>query len=230
MQPERTNVWRRHWCRADTGVERRLPWTVKVAEFSRYFAPNRPVSVRMRHRISVVTHRLHIAATSYWLNTASRCWRTRHYAFELTACLTQAGREITPCNYINCSVCLRRHQVSRPLYCFLWKDPCRIWDMIHHVTKKGRIPAANKWCGRSLTGIAGSNPAGSMDICLLWVLCVLSGRGLCDRPIPRPDESYRVWCLSVISKPQRWPTTSVDPRNKNGVCWRCKWKWWDYAR
>jgi len=26
-------------------------------------------------------------------------------------------------------------------------------------------------CGRSLAGIAGSNPAGGMDVCLLWVLC-----------------------------------------------------------
>jgi hypothetical protein len=25
--------------------------------------------------------------------------------------------------------------------------------------------------------------------------CVLSGRGLCDGPIPRPEESYRVWCV-----------------------------------
>jgi hypothetical protein len=25
--------------------------------------------------------------------------------------------------------------------------------------------------------------------------CVLSGRGLCDRPITRPGESYRVWCV-----------------------------------
>jgi hypothetical protein len=35
--------------------------------------------------------------------------------------------------------------------------------------------------------------------------CVLSGRGLCDGPITRPDDSYRVWCVwSVISKPQWW--------------------------
>jgi hypothetical protein len=27
-------------------------------------------------------------------------------------------------------------------------------------------------CGRSLAGIAGSIPAGGMDVCLLWVLCV----------------------------------------------------------
>jgi hypothetical protein len=25
--------------------------------------------------------------------------------------------------------------------------------------------------------------------------CVLSGRGLCDGLIPRPEESYRVWCV-----------------------------------
>ena len=32
--------------------------------------------------------------------------------------------------------------------------------------------------------------------------CVLSGRGLCEGLIPRPEESYRVWCvLSVIVKP-----------------------------
>jgi hypothetical protein len=30
---------------------------------------------------------------------------------------------------------------------------------------------------------------------MLWVF-VLSGRGLCDGPIPRPEESYRLWCVS----------------------------------
>jgi hypothetical protein len=28
-------------------------------------------------------------------------------------------------------------------------------------------------CGRSLTGIAGSNPAGVMDVCLLLMLCIV---------------------------------------------------------
>jgi hypothetical protein len=27
--------------------------------------------------------------------------------------------------------------------------------------------------------------------------CVLSGRGLCDRLIPRPEESYRLWNVIV---------------------------------
>jgi hypothetical protein len=42
--------------------------------------------------------------------------------------------------------------------------------------------------GRSLAGIAGSNSGGGMDFCLLECY-VLSGRGLCDRPMTRPEES-----------------------------------------
>jgi hypothetical protein len=34
-----------------------------------------------------------------------------------------------------------------------------------------------------------------MDVCLLCVL-VLSRRGLCDGLIPRPEESYRLGCVS----------------------------------
>ena len=34
-------------------------------------------------------------------------------------------------------------------------------------------PSSRAVCGLSLAGIAGSNPAGDMDVCLLWVLCVL---------------------------------------------------------
>jgi len=41
--------------------------------------------------------------------------------------------------------------------------------------------------------IAGSKPAGDMDVCCKC--CVLSGRGLCVRPITRPEESYRMWSV-----------------------------------
>ena len=63
------------------------------------------------------------------------------------------------------------------------------------------IPVAERskaWgCSRSLAGIAGSNPAGGLDVFPLWVLCVLSGRDLCDGLITRPEESYRLWCVLV---------------------------------
>jgi hypothetical protein len=38
--------------------------------------------------------------------------------------------------------------------------------------------------------------------------CVLSGRGLCDELITRPEESYRLWCVVVgdlETSGMRWP-------------------------
>ena len=55
-------------------------------------------------------------------------------------------------------------------------------------------------CGRLLDKIAGSNPAGRMEVCILRVLCVLSDRGFCVCLITRLEESYRVcvfWCVCV---------------------------------
>ena len=43
--------------------------------------------------------------------------------------------------------------------------------------------------GRSFAGIVGSNPAGVMDV---FLCCVLTGRGLCDGLITRPEKSYRL--------------------------------------
>jgi hypothetical protein len=37
-----------------------------------------------------------------------------------------------------------------------------------------------------------------MDVCLLWL--VLSGRGLCDELITRPEESYRLWRVVVCDQ------------------------------
>jgi len=48
---------------------------------------------------------------------------------------------------------------------------------------------------RSLAGIVGSNPTG--DVSVYVECCVLSGRGLCDWLITRPEESYRLWCVVV---------------------------------
>jgi len=57
-------------------------------------------------------------------------------------------------------------------------------------------------CGLSFTGIALSNPAEDMEVCL-FKCCVLPDRGLYVLLITRPEESYRLWCvLSVIVKPR----------------------------
>ena len=47
-------------------------------------------------------------------------------------------------------------------------------------------------CGRFLAGIAGLSPAGGMDVSLMCVLFFFSDGGLCDEPITRPEESYRM--------------------------------------
>jgi len=67
-----------------------------------------------------------------------------------------------------------------------------------------RIPLAARpkvWIyGALIAGIAGSNPAGGMDVCLLWVLCVVR-----EISLRRADHLSRgvfpsVACLSVIVK------------------------------
>ena len=61
-------------------------------------------------------------------------------------------------------------------------------------------------CGRSLDGIAGSNPARGMDVCLLWVLCVVRQRSLRRAYLSSRRILPTVQCLSMISKhPQRRP-------------------------
>jgi hypothetical protein len=57
-------------------------------------------------------------------------------------------------------------------------------------------------CRRSPAEIRGSNPTGCMDVCLVWVLCVV--RGLCDELMTRPEESYRLWWVVVCDLETSW--------------------------
>ena len=50
-------------------------------------------------------------------------------------------------------------------------------------------------CGRSLAEIVGSNPTGGMDVCLLWVLCVVRLRSL-----RRADHSSRGVLPTVVRR------------------------------
>ena len=56
-------------------------------------------------------------------------------------------------------------------------------------------------------GLAGSNSATSVSC----ECCVLSGRGLCDGSITRPEESYRVWWIRVGS------LRALAPRTKKKI-------------
>ena len=50
--------------------------------------------------------------------------------------------------------------------------------------------------------------------------CVLSGRGLCDELITRPEESYRMWCvvmydLETLWMRRSWPTGGFCVQREN---------------
>jgi hypothetical protein len=52
--------------------------------------------------------------------------------------------------------------------------------------------------------------------------CMLSGRGLCDGLITRPEESYRLWCVVVCdletsSKSGPWPTGGCCAKRKKEI-------------
>ena len=70
-------------------------------------------------------------------------------------------------------------------------------------------------CGRSLTGIAGSNPTGGMES-VSRESCVLSGRVLCEGPITRPEDSYRLCCVLVCDLESSW----MRRRSSPGELWR----------
>jgi hypothetical protein len=72
---------------------------------------------------------------------------------------------------------------------------------------------------RSLAGILGSNLAGRAWMSVSVDCCVLSGRGLCDGLIARPEKSYRLWCVVVCdletSRMKRpWPTLGRSATEK----------------
>jgi len=57
--------------------------------------------------------------------------------------------------------------------------------------------------------------------------CVLSGRGLCDELISRPEESYRLWCVVVCDLEtswmrRPWPSGGCCPPPQKKNYWKNK--------
>ena len=62
-----------------------------------------------------------------------------------------------------------------------------------------------------------------MFVC--YKCCVLSGRGLCDELITRPEESYRMWCVVVcdletsrIGAPYIHDISNLRVKERRGYC------------
>jgi hypothetical protein len=90
-----------------------------------------------------------------------------------------------------------------------------------HITRRKPDKTSEKFPTETMISVANPSlyPAGGVDVCLLWVLCVVSGRGLCDGLITRPEEYYRLWCVLVCDhvtsgmrrlKHVKLPATGLD--------------------
>jgi len=93
---------------------------------------------------------------------------------------------------------------------FTYKAKCRF-----HWPRSLRRRSADAQLLRSWVRI----PAEAWMFCLMWVF-VLSGRGLCDELIPRPEESYRLWRVIVCSlgtscMRRPWPIGGCRASNKH---------------
>ena len=118
-----------------------------------------------------------------------------------TVCLLIKGHLLSCVCITNCTVLCYIILYCTTLHYTVLAYPTLYYSVLSIIHGNGEakpVPVAerSKACvyGRSPAGIAGSNPTGGMDGCLL---CVLSGRGLCDGLITRPEESYRLWCVLV---------------------------------
>jgi hypothetical protein len=61
--------------------------------------------------------------------------------------------------------------------------------------------------GPSLAGIAGSNPTGDTDVCLLWALCVV--RSGCSFVQRSPTDCVVSECDREVSIMRPWPTKEI---------------------
>jgi hypothetical protein len=67
----------------------------------------------------------------------------------------------------------------------------------------------------------GLNPAGDTDILCLVNVFLLSGKGLCDGPVPRTEDFDRLWCVLIACDPETStrdglaPSRAVAPQEEN---------------
>jgi hypothetical protein len=100
---------------------------------------------------------------------------------------------------------------------------------LHHNSAGKIILGKTSFFRHRYAGIMDSFPAWSKDVWLLWV-CLLSGRGLCDGPITRPEKSYRMWCVQWVWswRPLRGghsPKSGRSSAGEGGVFYKLQRNW-----
>jgi hypothetical protein len=79
--------------------------------------------------------------------------------------------------------------------CLLFADDVKICRAINSVGRSQWPCGLRRWSAAArLLGLWVRIPPGAW-MSVSCECCVLSGRGLFDELVPRPEESYRVWCV-----------------------------------
>ena len=92
---------------------------------------------------------------------------------------------VSVCSYSPVSLAVKRGKWQSKLGFFFVRYKFQFRTSFVPIPVAARCKA--RVCGRSLTGFAGSNPAGGMYVSC--ACCVLSSRGVCVSLITRPEES-----------------------------------------
>jgi hypothetical protein len=119
---------------------------------------------------------------------------------------------------------------------FLWWPTVVQQPMIfaasNHIICRSQWPCGLRR-GSSAARLLGSwvriPPGAWMSVSCEW--CALSGRGLCDELITRPEESYRLWCVLNVCdhETSKWggpgPCRAVEPYKKKYILMLNKKGW-----
>jgi hypothetical protein len=105
------------------------------------------------------------------------------------------------------------------IYFLFWEDILRTY-LLNCRSQWPRGLRRRSAAARLLRSWVGIPPRAWMFVCCEY--CVLSGRGLCDEPITRPEESYRLWCVVVCdletSRMRRpWPALGRRDTEKKQI-------------
>ena len=93
-----------------------------------------------------------------------------------------------------------------------------------NISHQSPVPVAARSAAARLLGLWVRIPPGAWML-LCFECCVLSGRGLCDKLITRPEQSHRLWCvvcdLETFWMKRPWPTGGLmrqkQTKNKKPV-------------
>ena len=102
-------------------------------------------------------------------------------------------------------------------------------DLQHNIKQKLRTNVAQ--ISSAAFPVIWTLPYPFVDVCLsvCCECCVLSGRGLCDGLITRPEESYRLWCVIVCDLETSrmrgpWPALGRSSTEGGGIQYDCSYR------